>query len=134
MEKWFSEYPNCQGAVSILFTDDAEIRHMNHQFRGKNSSTDVLTFPSGITNSPIMGDIAISLETASRQAKIHKHSLSQETAILALHGALHLAGLDDISDSECEEMHQEMARICELANVKFSSDWSTKPEVKIAGN
>ncbi len=132
MEIWFREYPQCEGFISILLTNDAEIKQLNAEHRGISTSTDVLTFESGFKDSPILGDIAISLDTAARQAKIHGHSLSQESAILTLHGALHLAGLNDETEPEYIEMMAEMARICMIAGVPLSKNWSTKMEAKRA--
>lgn len=90
------------GAVSVLITGDAAIRKLNRQFRKKDKATDVLSFPSGIESgtapNPIAGDLAISLETAWRQAAEQGHPLETELRILLLHGLLHLAGYDHEAD------------------------------------
>lgn len=90
-----------RGDVSVLLTGDAEVRRLNRQFRRKDKPTDVLSFParklSG--NQPFAGDVAISVETAARQAEDLGHSLATETQILMLHGLLHLAGYDHERDS-----------------------------------
>ena len=85
-------------AISCLITDDADIRRLNRRFRGKNSATDVLSFPSGDRNG-FAGDMGISIDRAKAQAAEHGHSLEDELRILMLHGALHLAGLDHETDS-----------------------------------
>lgn len=79
-----------------LITGDAEIRALNHRFRGKDTATDVLSFPSG-ENNPI-GDVAISLARARTQAKECGHSTEEEICILLLHGLLHLLGMDHETD------------------------------------
>jgi probable rRNA maturation factor len=79
-----------------LITGDAEIRALNHRFRGKDTATDVLSFPSGEKN-PI-GDVAISLARARTQAKECGHSTEEEICILLLHGLLHLLGMDHETD------------------------------------
>jgi probable rRNA maturation factor len=95
----------CPGSVSILLTNDVRIRELNRDFRGKNSPTDVLSFPAvvwefeGNAKTKTAGDLAISLETASRQAASLGHSLATEVRVLILHGALHLAGYDHETDS-----------------------------------
>jgi probable rRNA maturation factor len=92
-------------SIACLVTGDAEVRRLNRRFRGKNSSTDVLSFPSsgkaaltGKKNG-FAGDLAISVDRARRQAAEQGHSLEDELRILILHGALHLTGLDHENDA-----------------------------------
>jgi probable rRNA maturation factor len=97
-----AEAMGLRGDVSVLLTGDAQIRRLNRQFRGKDTATDVLSFPA--PDSPdgyrrLAGDLAISVETAARQAEEFGHSLATELQILALHGVLHLGGLDHESDT-----------------------------------
>ena len=80
-----------------LITGDAEIRSLNHRFRGKDAATDVLSFPSGEKNP--LGDIAISLARARAQGKECGHSTEEEICILLLHGVLHLLGMDHETDN-----------------------------------
>lgn len=92
-----------RGTVDILLTGDATLRTLNRSFRGKDKPTDVLSFPApsfpAIDNhARHIGDLAISLSTAARQAAEHGHSLDAELRILILHGMLHLAGLDHERD------------------------------------
>ena len=86
------------GEVSVLLTSDREIRRLNREFRRQDKSTDVLSFPAPELPENIAGDLAISLDTAARQAKQFGHTLDIEIKILLLHGLLHLAGLDHESD------------------------------------
>ena len=95
--------------LSILLTDDEEIRGMNLQFLGIDEPTDVLSFPDeagdfvvGMAESPYLGDIAISLPTARRQAVEAKHDLEAEVAHLLVHGILHLRGYEHINGGEEE--------------------------------
>lgn len=97
--------PLC-GQVTVLLTSDATLRDLNARFRGKDRPTDVLSFPAAdqIQNQKkskkkIAGDLAISVDTARRQAAEQGHALSLELKILILHGLLHLAGYDHESDS-----------------------------------
>ncbi len=89
------------GKVSVLLTTDNAIAELNRQFRRKNKPTDVLSFPAapieGVRN-PLAGDLAVSVDTASRQAEEWGHSLLLEVKILLLHGLLHLAGFDHERD------------------------------------
>jgi probable rRNA maturation factor len=96
------------GDVSVLLTGDREIRRLNREFRHADKATDVLSFPacrpSGSTvrgegsGSELAGDVAISVQTAARQAKDAGHALFVELQILLLHGVLHLAGFDHETD------------------------------------
>jgi len=90
-----------KGKVSVLVTGDEQIRKLNRIYRGKNKATDVLSFPAAEpVNGPrdIVGDLAISAETAARQAEDFGHPLAMEVQILMLHGLLHLSGYDHESD------------------------------------
>ena len=100
--------------ISILFVGDQEIRNLNHRFRGVDRSTDVLSFPqlfeelSETSGTLILGDVAISLETALRQTKKHGLSLEEELTLLLIHGILHLLGYDhEVSDHEDERMRKK---------------------------
>jgi probable rRNA maturation factor len=89
-----------EGDVDVLLADDPTLRRLNKTFRGKNKPTDVLSFPAPdeIAHDHA-GDLAISLETANRQAATYGHSLRDEVRILLLHGLLHLSGLDHETDN-----------------------------------
>jgi probable rRNA maturation factor len=85
-----------RGAVNVLVTSDREMQRLNRRFRGRNSTTDVLSFPMRMNGSA--GDIAVSLGLAARNAKRLGHSTADEVRILVLHGILHLAGYDHERD------------------------------------
>jgi probable rRNA maturation factor len=92
------------GTVSVLLTNDERLRELNRQFRKKNRPTDVLSFPAvdwggEASGRQEAGDLAISLDTAARQAEAFGHSLATEVKVLILHGALHLAGFDHERDN-----------------------------------
>ena len=86
------------GEVDVLLCSDAEIKRLNKAYRGKNKATDVLSFPASEEAEGIAGDLAVSLETAARQAAEHGHTLRDEVRVLLLHGLLHLAGEDHEAD------------------------------------
>jgi probable rRNA maturation factor len=89
-----------KGEVDVLLASDAQIRSLNKSFRGKDKATDVLSFPAPPEIfKQHAGDLAISLETAVRQARMYGHSLRDEVRTLLLHGLLHLSGLDHETDS-----------------------------------
>jgi probable rRNA maturation factor len=92
------------GQVTVLLTTDATIRDLNGRFRGKDEATDVLSFPAKpLQNTKpaerAAGDVAISVETARKQAAEQGHALGVELRVLILHGLLHLAGYDHETDA-----------------------------------
>ena len=93
--------------ISILFMEDADIRQLNKEFRNVDNATDVLSFPQNSEEDPfipekiVLGDIAISLDKAKRQAKEHGLAFNEEIILLLIHGILHLLGYDhEISEQE----------------------------------
>jgi len=85
--------------VNVLLTDDAEIRQLNRRFRKKDKPTDVLSFPAiAQAGGGFAGDIAISIDYATRSAQRFGLSLQDELKILILHGMIHLAGHDHERD------------------------------------
>ena len=111
----YEQYGNdCE--VSVTFTDNAQIKELNAQFRNINRATDVLSFPlfdyEGESEEPpvdeltgMLGDIVLSLEQAKKQAKEFGHSFERETAFLTVHSMLHLLGYDH---ETCEEDEADM--------------------------
>lgn len=87
-------------SLTILTTDDEMLRDLNSRFLGIDAPTDVLAFPEaaeaplGEGEAPSLGEIAISVPTAQRQAAELGHSLADEMAHLLTHGILHLCGYD----------------------------------------
>ena len=120
--------------VSVLLTDDADIKHLNRDYRGVDAPTDVLAFAmregeDGNVNPNVLGDLVISLETASRQVMTSDQfsatrssletekqetsydSLETEVALLAIHGALHLLGYDHQTQEEATVMFEKQNAI-----------------------
>ena len=93
------------GTVNVLVTSNAEMKALNRRFRGTDKATDVLSFPAAPdANKNFAGDIAISAEIATQNARSLNHAPGVEVKILTLHGILHLCGYDH----ECD--HGQMAR------------------------
>lgn len=89
-----------RGAVTILVTSSLELRRLNERFRGKDKPTDVLSFPAEmVSKGRFAGDVAISADIASQNARRLGHSPAEEVKVLVLHGLLHLAGYDHAADS-----------------------------------
>jgi probable rRNA maturation factor len=100
--------------VTVVFTDDHEMAQLNHQYRGRDRTTDVLSFPGGPDPDGVVrqGEIVISVEKAQRQAAQRHHSLNTEIRYLLIHGFLHLMGFDHEADSG--EMAGEERRLRRL--------------------
>lgn len=89
-----------KGAVNVLVTSSAEMKSLNRRFLGKDKPTDVLSFPAEPgTPKDIAGEIAISAEIATKNARRLGHSPAEEVKILVLHGILHLRGYDHECDN-----------------------------------
>jgi probable rRNA maturation factor len=102
-------------AVTVQFLSDAAMARLNQTFRHKRGPTDVLSFPAnGVKpkrSVTYVGDIAISPETARRNARRFSRTLPAEIRILILHGMLHLAGFDHETDhGEMERLERRLRR------------------------
>ncbi|MBI4713883.1 rRNA maturation RNase YbeY [Candidatus Uhrbacteria bacterium] len=93
--------------VSIAFVDNKTMRFANSVYRGKDSVTDVLSFP--LTKDS--GELLISYSRASRQAKKIKHSAEKEITFLIIHGLLHLFGYDHEKSKDAEKMFSLQTKI-----------------------
>lgn len=134
------EYEGCpyEAEISIIFTDDEEIKKINNEFRGLDTPTDVLSFPaieyktSGDftsfdeedsyyfnpeTGELILGDIVISVERAISQAKDYGHSIIREIGFLTAHSMFHLMGYDHMSDEDRVVMEEKQKAV--LNNLKI---------------
>jgi probable rRNA maturation factor len=93
--------------LSILLTDDAEQRGLNQQWRGKDASTNVLSFPQIEPFGPvvgILGDITMARETLEREAVDLDKSFADHFTHLVVHGFLHILGYDHMNDAEALQM------------------------------
>lgn len=95
-------FEEAEGEIDIELTNDETIHVCNRDFRMVDRPTDVLSFPCSEGDQLIglpdghLGDIMISVETASRQAEELDHSVEREIMFLAVHGTLHILGYDHI--------------------------------------
>ena len=99
---------SAESELSVLLVDDRGIQDLNRDFRGIDRPTDVLSFPSG--DYPLaegetylyVGDMALSLERARKQAEEYGHSYEREVAFLTAHSVLHCLGYDHVDGREQE--------------------------------
>ena len=101
--------------VAVLVTDDAAVHALNKQFRNEDKPTDVLSFEDGerpFPSAPVhLGDIAIALPYATRQAERAGHGVAAELTLLAVHGTLHLLGHDHADAAEKAVMWKAQGEI-----------------------
>jgi probable rRNA maturation factor len=93
--------------LSIRLVDEQAITELNHQYRGKNKATNVLSFPADIPPElelNLLGDIAICAPVIEREAQEQGKTLEAHYCHMSVHGALHLVGYDHIDEQEAEEM------------------------------
>jgi len=99
-----------KGNLTLLLSSDARLRSLNHEFRGKNKPTNVLSFPAA-GEGGYRGDIAIAYGVARKEAQASGKKLADHACHLVVHGVLHLAGYD--------HEHLADAKIMEPLEVKI---------------
>lgn len=114
-------------SVSIVLVDNPAIQKLNKQHRGQNEATDVLSFPAPPNPLELLGDVVISVDFAKLGARANKHTLSDEIAILAVHGTLHCLGFDDQTEADYATMKLEMNRALKPAGINFNDSWMSQP-------
>ena len=109
-----------EGELSILFTDDAHIAHLNKKYLGRDGPTDVIAFPMATgsesdVKSGMLGDIVISVDRAICEAKDFVEPLKETIYRLLIHGLLHLFNYDhERSPREARIMRKEEERLLAL--------------------
>ena len=98
-------------SLGVRFVGDREMRRVNRQFRGKDETTDVLSFPGDTGGHQHLGDVLISIPKARRQAVEAGHGVDREVKTLLLHGILHCLGYDHETDQgEMERLERKLRR------------------------
>lgn len=93
--------------VTIRIVDEAESHELNLTYRGKDKSTNVLSFPFEAPHEielPLLGDLIICRQVVEQEAIEQDKALFAHWAHMVVHGSLHLLGYDHIVDDEAEEM------------------------------
>jgi probable rRNA maturation factor len=120
-------FPKMAPEISLVFTNDAEIREINAEWRDKDKATNVLSFPAfplepGGMPGPMLGDIVIARETVEREAIDLEKTFDDHLTHLMVHGFLHLFGYDHMETEEAEEMELLETRI--LASLGLSDPYA----------
>jgi len=104
--------------LTIVLSDDKHLQELNLQWMGIDAPTDVLSFPSDEIDpengNRYLGDILISVQRASDQAKTAGHSIEAEISLLTVHGILHLMGHDHADAAEKTKMWKAQGEILTL--------------------
>jgi probable rRNA maturation factor len=122
-----SKISSAEGQINLKLVDAAQLRALNKKYAGQDKVTDVLSFSYTenskfeIRNSKLkeLGDIAISLPQAERQARAAGTDTATEVATLALHGMLHILGQDHAQASQRQRMDQIQASVLHLAKLTY---------------
>lgn len=119
-------FDNIDSELSLVFTNDADIREINAKWRHIDKPTNVLSFPAfalqpGQEPGEILGDIVIARETVEREAAEEDKSFDDHLSHLVVHGLLHLMGYDHQNDDEAEQMEALERKI--LASLGISDPY-----------
>ncbi|MBL0372670.1 rRNA maturation RNase YbeY [Rhizobium sp. KVB221] len=120
--------------ISLVFTDDEDIRGINAEWRGQDKPTNVLSFPAfpltpGGKPGPMLGDIILAEETLRREALDLGKSFDDHLTHLLVHGFLHLFGYDHMTDEEAEVMEGLEIRI--LAELGLENPYGDDDEMTV---
>jgi len=106
---------NKEVSLTILLSNNKNIKKLNKKFRNKNKSTDVLSFPSekkiNIKKSPYIGDIVVSYEFMNKPKALSAPEFKSKVTKNFIHGFLHLLGYDHIKLKDFKEMLIEEEKI-----------------------
>lgn len=91
------------GGVCLVLADDALQRRLNHEFRGRDKSTNVLSFDGAPA---ALGDVVLALETIAAEAEAQGKPLAHHVAHLVVHGVLHLLGYDHETQGQARSMER----------------------------
>lgn len=128
------EVDETDSALSLSLVDDRRIQELNHEHRGKDKPTDVLSFPlnpsdfggpdalSEAQPERLLGDVVISIDTARRQAAEYDAPLQNEIYRLLIHGLLHVMGHDHEEPDERAVMEAEERRLAAAIGMPWPYD------------
>jgi len=123
------DHQSADGDLTLVLTDDEQLRLLNRDYRGVDAPTDVLSFPASETDPETgrryLGDILVSISRAETQARAAGHPIEDEARLLVVHGVLHLLGHDHADADEKAKMWKAQSTILDslgLGHVKIRED------------
>ena len=120
--------------VSVRLVSEAEMTTLNQQYRGREGSTNVLSFPADLPPElelPLLGDIVICAAVVRREATEQHKELPQHWAHMLVHGSLHLLGYDHIDPAQAEIMESLETTI--LQALGYPCPYAAEPVTVKAG-
>ena len=110
--------------VTVLLSNNQNIKKLNKQFRKKNKPTDVLSFPAekkfNVNKNPYLGDIVISYEFMNKPKSINNLEFKKKVIKIFIHGFLHLLGYDHNKLKDFKKMFNEEEKIYKIINTKIT--------------
>jgi probable rRNA maturation factor len=113
-----------KGALTILLTDDAQLKTLNHTFRGKDKATNVLSFPAAANSEAYLGDVALAYGVTQVEARAANKRFADHATHLVVHGVLHLLGHDHMCDDEARKM--EALEVAILAGLGIADPYGAE--------
>lgn len=117
--------PAAASAVTVLLTHDGRVRELNALFRGKDKTTNVLSFSPGSEDAAYLGDIALAFGVVAKEAQTQRKTMAEHAAHLALHGVLHLLGYDHEKATGAKRM--EALEITLLGQLGIADPYRPRP-------
>jgi len=108
--------PQAAKITALSLSNNAQVKTLNKEWRGKNKPTNVLSFPAADVKLPRgaikpLGDIILAYETCAKEAKAAGKTVSDHAIHLTVHGLLHLIGHDHMDEAEAHKMETKEIRI-----------------------
>lgn len=110
--------------LTILLADDRQLKELNHQFRGKNKPTNVLSFPAGRAKDAYLGDIALAYGVTAEEARAGAARFADHAVHLTVHGVLHLLGFNHETKRTAAVMEPLESKI--LGELGVADPYATK--------
>lgn len=127
--------------ISVVLADDATVRALNRDYRGRDAATNVLAFPglemiggrapAPVAGPALLGDVVLARETVGREAAAQGKSLADHVRHLVVHGVLHLLGFDHDTDAAASDM--ETREIVILAGLGIADPYAGEGREPVAG-
>ncbi|MEJ0027820.1 MAG: rRNA maturation RNase YbeY [Rhizomicrobium sp.] len=113
-----------KASLTVLLSDDAQLKALNRDFRGQNKPTNVLSFPAAANGDNYLGDVALAYDVTRDEARAADKRLVDHATHLVVHGVLHLLGFDHTTERQAQEMEPLETRI--LAELGIADPYRTE--------